>query len=240
MPTPQTLEQVFTRARNYLNDAAGQIWSDSALSVMAQDAYDWLYNEISRHCEAPFEKVSRDIPYVPSIASGKTEDITRLMPADMLFPEMIDWRQSVDEDWTPVDRVGVLPTGWENNPSIAMAVWEYTDRRVKVIAPQNTGFLRVRYAALVPPISEGTDILMMDNAVGALSHYLAFLAFSRRGQVQQAAIEMGKEYPPSGALGFAFQVTSLIVKNQQHLPRRMVRYTHGGMDDSLTRYGTTG
>lgn len=239
MAVPQTLETVFNRARNYLNDAAGQIWSDTALSVLAQDAYDWLFNEIAIHAEAPFEKIVADIPYTAAnrVAPGQIDTINDLLPADMLFPLILEWRASGSFDYVRIDRVSVLPDGYANHPPIRMHVWEYSDRSIKVVAPQESGMLRLRYQALLPTISEGTDVILMNNAVGALSHYLASIAFSRRGQVQQAAIEMGKEQPPTGALGFAFQVTTLIVKNEQHVPRRMGQFAHGSEAEELTRYG---
>jgi hypothetical protein len=237
-PTPGTklnaVSDVITRAQFLLNDTGAQIWNLAALLGHLRSAYSWMANELMRACDVSFEKVLPDIPYTPGTA-GQEQDLVALQPSDMYFPITVEFRLTTNEEWQPVDRRDVLPSRVTQQTD-RLYEWEWRNRSIFVNPSTNSGFLRFRYMALLPTLTAGADLILLDNVLEALAYYTAADAYRRRGQHTQATAMMGSEVPPTGAIGFMSQVVAQCILNDQMVSRRGKRFSQTGVDIVTSRF----
>jgi hypothetical protein len=236
MAIPHTVGDVTARARAFLNDRGGQIYSDTLLMPFVQEAVQWLYNQIAIYVPSTFRKSLVDVPYTPTVQPGQVEVLNGILPADMLLPVGLWFRQNPNTAYQRIDRVVELPTDYSTQAPLSPPAWSWQNRSLLMVAPSSPGLLRFDYIGMLPDPQGSSDLVFMDLAVDALAHRTAALAAASRGMVQQAALEMGRDDPPTGAQGFASQLIRLLVLHQQQIPRRMVRYSAGSLSEPLPRW----
>jgi hypothetical protein len=220
-----TCADVNTRARSLLNDNSAQIWTDAALLNFVRDAYTWLYGQVIRVGGGPFERVVIDIPYTP-ITAGMEQDIGAVLPADLYFPEKLEFRLNTGEEYVEIGRSTRLSSRTQQQPE-RIPEWEFRGNTIIVIASQSPGLLKLRYGALLPLLNGSSDTIGINNAVEAIAHYAASQAFDSRGQAMNASAKMGSHDSGKGAVGFADMILDHIVLNEQEIPRRGERFGDG-------------
>lgn len=213
MATNVTLASVYARARAHLNDSAGAFWTDALLLEHAKEAYDWIFDHISRVEDVSFVKVAND-------AYSADADTLTNIPTDLYLPEKLEFRKNTSEEWSEVNRVDSLRSRETEKPD-RVVEWEWRGRTVFVNKASEAGLWRLRYLALLPVLTSGTSQLLMDNMVGAMGAYTAKQAFESRGMAGQAAAKL------ASAETHLNLVMSHLVKNQQEVPRRGVAFSRG-------------
>lgn len=215
------ISDVLDRARANLNDQAASLWTDNLLLPHVQSAYEWMYTRTAIYNPNTWRKVQGD-PYDADIpyTAGAT-DITSTLPADLYLPEKLEWRPDTSSDWAPVDRVAALPT-LEATEVDYPTSWCWINRRLVMNPAQTDCLLRLTYLSLFPDVVDASSEILIDNAVTALSHYTAAVAYASRGQNELAQAQMGsnEENKFPGALGMLDATITLLIMNLQYTPTR--------------------
>lgn len=215
MATNRTFADVLGQAAAFLNDPAKKYYTDGILLPHAKAAYNWLYNEIARVTETPIEK-QVSLNYTANAA-----DLASITPADFYEPIKLEWRLNTSEEWREVDRKDSLPSRAGTGSTLTeLKEWEYRDRIMYVNPSSQSGLVRLTYLGLLADPSSGSSAILFDNAVNALAYYTAAQAAGVRGQIKVIEALMGSRTQRTGALGFAEQLTDIIIKNEQLVPRR--------------------
>jgi hypothetical protein len=225
----KTVADVTSRARSALNDDGAQIWTDAVLMPFVRGAYMWLYGQIQAIGGSGQEITLPDIIYTPSVAVGSQEDLSFLLPVDLYLPLSIEFRLNTGEEYVLVDRRQALPSRTQQQP-VRPAEWVWQGRTIKIVALANAGLFKIRYISLLPEIALVTDPIAIDNAVEALGEYTAYLGYRRRGQVMQAQGCLGSTQSRGGAVFHADLLLDAIIRDEQSVPRRGVRFGGGSQD----------
>lgn len=217
MATNKTLFDVFERARYNLNDRPGTFWKDINLLGHVQNAYSWMFSNISVLVDKPFEKIAT-LTY-----TANTEDLLSILPADLYVPILLEFRKNTNEEWKDVNRVDRLRSR-ETQTNDRVIEWEWRLRTILVNKATNGGLLRLRYSSLLTDLALETDPILMDNVVEALAYYTASDAFDSRGQEKMASKNLAK------ADHFLGLVKDKLILNEQMIPRRGQRYSTQARD----------
>ena len=215
MATNRTFADVLDQAQAALNDQAGVFWTDAKLLPHAKAAYNWASNEIARVADSPTEK------RVGLTYTANAADLSAIMPADHYQPIKLEWRLNTSEEWRELDRVDHLPSQEATGTVLTeLKFWQYRDRIIYVNPSSQGGLVRLTYMGLVADPTSGASAILFDNLVFALGYCVASLAVGARGQLRLADGLMGTRDNRTGAMGFMEQITDIIVKNEQLVPRR--------------------
>lgn len=238
MPSTNTLSDVLSRARAFLNDQGGMIWPDQVLLPHAQTAYRWAAVNFSVHDELWDENIEGEPYSTDLIYTASQTDLSSILPVDMWLPVKLEFRVEQSDDWREINRVSELETMVQPEEGM-IRQWCFRNRDIFVTPVINGGFLRLSYIRLLPAVNQGQDAVQMDMAVEMLAYYTAYSAYLSRGQAQNAAAMLGAYDPNAldtgtGARGIFAALVQNIVQNKQQIGTRGRRF------DSGRYYGTFG
>ena len=216
MATNKTLAAVTTRAQAHLNDRTVTLWTQALLLQHEQAAYEWMFSEIDKYVDAPFENIA-ELTY-----TADTKDLTSIMPADLYLPTLLEYRRNTDEEWVHVDRKDRLPSR-ETEDQTRVIEWRWRTRTIFVNSASENGLLRLTYDGLLPDLTASGDAILMDNVVRALAYYTAHDAYDSRGQARPSERMMRL------AQLAIDQVTDKMVLNEQLIERTGVGYSGGNL-----------
>lgn len=239
---PSVLD-VNSRTRSIVNDDNAQLWPDGSTGLLnaVRDGYNWLFGQIQRIGGQALERVIQDVAYTPT-TSGEEQNISAILPADIYFPVLIEFRLSSTETYTPLDRRQKLPS--RNNSQLErLTEWEFRGNNIFVISSNQAGLLKITYRSLLPIVMLTGDPILFINSVEAISHYAAYELFRRRGQMLNAQAALGDDGTrngsiPTGAKGFASLILDHIIMDEQEIPRRGIPFGDGSGDSLFYRRQT--
>jgi hypothetical protein len=224
LATNETAAVVFARAQSLLNDAAiagGSVFTDAYLLQPANDAYDWLWGELSLVGFEGNTKRTAAITY--DAAEDVLDDLTG-WPTDIFLPIAVKFRQNANEEFVTLSRVDdlrIVPTSEQPD---RLSHWAFKDRQTLVEPARLAGEVLLDYNAVFAALTSAASAILLDKAVPAMAHYTAAIAAQSVGQEQEARRFFGSAARPGlpgyGAAGFMEALAALWVRNQQHIARR--------------------
>lgn len=199
-----------------MNDRAGTLWTAALLLQHEQSAYEWMFSEIDKYVDTPFEKIS-ELTY-----TANDTDLAAILPADIYLPTLLEYRRNTDEEWVHVDRKDRLPSR-ETEDQTRVIEWKWRTRTIFVNKASENGLLRLTYDGLLSDLLISTDPILMDNVIRALAHYTAHEAYESRGQSSQS------DRMKARAVEAINHVTDKLILNEQLIERTGVGFSGGNL-----------
>jgi hypothetical protein len=233
-----TAEYVLNLARSLINDTgdslAGDILADELpyTFVYLNSAYRYLQDELAANGVRTFEKeiilsgiapVSTVDPgtqvfiYDQGYNDGTTNHATPALPSDMRIPLRLWERQS----GTVAAFCEMCPAN-DGLPSVAqgstLCYWEWRTDGIYMVGSTRTNDIRMRYAAYLPELSDGTSTVQIRGAENALA-YLTIAEFSAaRGS------PLAEDYREQAA-EFIVQIIDYTVRQKQRGRHRRIPHS---------------
>jgi hypothetical protein len=176
--------------RSLLNDAQGNLFTDTVLLPYANSAYRKLQRALGNAGGGGFiqDDVLLVVTAVPSTDTSLQVSITdatappNQLPTDLLVPIKI-WERaagSSDEFDEMVDltRHGGLPSRAQG---VTLSVWEWRADGVYFLGATQDTQIRLRYAKAFPDFTDASSAVLIRNAQEAIAYATAALAGWSRG-----------------------------------------------------------
>lgn len=188
-----TAGQITSLVRSLLNDAAGNLFTDTVLLPYANAAYRKVQRALANVQSGTFlsDDVLLVVPAVTQVDSSVQVSITdatappNQLPTDLLVPVKL-WERpngSCDDfvEMTDLTNHGGLPSQAQ---TLNLIYWEWrTDGLYFIGATQDTQ-IRLRYEASLPDLTDSTSSVLVRNAQEAIAYFTAAMASAARGAPQ--------------------------------------------------------
>jgi hypothetical protein len=208
-----TLGQVTALVRSLLNDAAGNVYTDSVLLNYANSAYRRVQRKLANTGSNLF--ITDDVLLiVAAIPAAQQDPSTQTvindataapnqLPANLLAPKKI-WERPNGTTQDFVEMVdltshGGLPSRLQG---FTLDEWEWrTDGIYFVGATQDTQ-IRLRYTSALPDLVGPTDVILIRNSQEALAYGTAAAAANARGSELAVKFDAAAEDSIEDLVGF--------------------------------------
>jgi hypothetical protein len=218
-----TAGQITSLVRSLLNDAAGNLFTDTVLLPYANAGYRKVQRALANIGSSSFltDDVLLIVPAVSAVDPSMQVSITdatappNQLPFDLLVPMKL-WERangSTDDFAEMVDLTdhGGLPS---QEQGIALGVWEWrTDGLWFVGATQDTQ-IRLRYQASLPDLVDSTSPVLIRNSQEAIAYFTAALASAARGSA------LSERWDEAGDDALEDLVSRAVLREQQSVRRR--------------------
>ena len=218
-----TAGQITSLVRSLLNDAAGNLFTDTVLLPYANAGYRKVQRALANIGSSSFltDDVLLVVPAVSAVDPSLQVSITdatappNQLPFDLLVPMKL-WERasgSTDDFAEMIDLTdhGGLPSQEQGS---ALGVWEWrTDGMWFIGATQDTQ-IRLRYQASLPDLADATSPVLIRNAQEAIAYFTAALASAARGSV------LAERWDDAGADALEDLISRAVLREQQTIRRR--------------------
>jgi len=185
-----TAGQITSLVRSLLNDAAGNLFTDTLLIPYANAAYRKVQRALANIGSAGFlsDDVLLVVPAVVAVDPSLQVSITdstappNQLPSDLIVPTKL-WERanlSTDDFVEMVDLTdhGGLPS---QEQGITLDLWEWRADGLWFLGATQDTQIRLRYQKAFPDLADGTSPVLIRNAQEAIAYYTAALASASRG-----------------------------------------------------------
>jgi hypothetical protein len=185
-----TAGQITSLVRSLLNDAQGNLFTDTVLLPYANSAYRKLQRTLGNAGGGGFiqDDVLLVVTAVNAVDTSLQVSITdatappNQLPTDLLVPIKIWERASGSSDefdeMVDLTRHGGLPSRAQ---SLNLSVWEWRADGVYFLGATQDTQIRLRYAKAYPDFTDATSAILIRNAQEAIAYATAALAGWSRG-----------------------------------------------------------
>jgi hypothetical protein len=190
-----TAGQITSLVRSLLNDAAGNLFTDTLLLPYANAAYHKVQRALANVQSSSF--INDDVLLVvsavtavdPSVQVSITDATAppNQLPTDLLVPVKL-WERvngSSDEfvEMTDLTNHGGLPS---QDQDINLAYWEWRADGIYFIGATQDAQIRLRYEKMLPDLVDSTSPVLIRGAQEAIAYFTAAMASAARGAPQAA------------------------------------------------------
>jgi hypothetical protein len=218
-----TAGQITSLVRSLLNDAAGNLFTDTVLLPYANAAYRKVQRALANIGSSSFltDDVLLIVAAVGAVDPSAQVSITdatappNQLPPDLLVPVKL-WERpsgSTDDFAEMIDLTdhGGLPSEEQGS---ALGVWEWrTDGLWFCGATQDTQ-IRLRYQASLPDLTDATSPVLIRNAQEPIAYFTAALASGARGS------PLSERWDDAGADALEDLIARAVLREQQSVRRR--------------------
>jgi len=190
-----TAGQIMSLVRALLNDAAGNLFTDTVLLPYANSAYRKVQRALGNIQSGTFlsDDVLLVVPAVaaadPSLQVSITDATTppNQLPTDLLVPLKL-WERangSADDfvEMTDLTNHGGLPSQPQD---VNLEYWEWRADGLYFIGATQDVQIRLRYQKCYPDFVDATSPVLIRNAQEAIAYFTAAMASAARGAPQAA------------------------------------------------------
>lgn len=222
-----TAGQVTSLVRSLLNDAAGNLFTDTVLLPYANAAYRKVQRALANIQSGSLlgDNVLLTVPAVsntdPSLQVFITDATAppNQLPLDLLVPLKLWERASGSSDdfveMTDLTNHGGLPS---QPQGLALQYWEWRADGLYFIGATQDTQIRLRYQKAYPALADATSAVLVRDAVETIAYFTAAMAAAARGAPQAARWD--------GAGADALEDLVLrATQREQHTGRRRRPYT---------------
>ena len=191
MPTAyNTAGQVTSLVRSLLNDAAGNLFSDTVLIPYANSAYRKVQRALANIRSGSFlsDDVLLVVPSVagtdPSLQVSITDATAppNQLPVDLLVPLKLWERPNASTqdfvEMVDLSHHGGLPSRVQD---VTLSVWEWRADGIYLLGATQDTQVRIRYLKAYPDLTDATSPVLVRNAQEAIAYGAAALAAWARG-----------------------------------------------------------
>jgi hypothetical protein len=201
--------QITSLVRSLLNDAQGNLFTDTVLLPYANSAYRKLQRALGNAGGGGF--IQDDVLLVVTAVT----DPPNQLPTDLLVPLKI-WERpncSTDDFLEMVDLTqhGGLPSRVQD---VTLSVWEWRADGIYFIGATQDTQIRLRYAKAYPDFTDSTSPVLVRNAQEAIAYATAALAGWARGS------PLAEKWDDAAADAIEDLVSAAVRREQQSLRRR--------------------
>jgi len=218
-----TAGQITSLVRSLLNDAAGNLFTDTVLLPYANAGYRKVQRALANIGSSSFltDDVLLVVPAVAAVDPSMQVSITdstappNQLPFDLLVPMKL-WERpngSTDDFAEMIDLTdhGGLPSQEQGS---ALGFWEWrTDGLWFLGATQDTQ-IRLRYQASLPDLTDATSPVLIRNAQEAIAYFTAALASGARGS------PLSERWDDAGDDALEDLIARAVLREQQSVRRR--------------------
>ncbi len=185
-----TAGQITSLVRSLLNDAAGNLFTDTVLIPYANAAYRKVQRGLANIGSAGSlsDDVLLVVPAVAGVDPSLQVSITdstpppNQLPNDLIVPTKL-WERvngSTDDFVEMVDLTdhGGLPS---QEQGLTLDLWEWRADGLWFLGATQDTQIRLRYQKAFPDLVDGTSPVLIRNAQEAIAYYTAALASASRG-----------------------------------------------------------
>jgi hypothetical protein len=218
-----TAGQITSLVRSLLNDAAGNLFTDTLLLPYANAAYRKVQRALANVGSASFitDDVLLVVPAVAAVDASAQVSITdstappNQLPFDLLVPVKL-WERasgSSDDFAEMIDLTdhGGLPS---QEQGAALGVWEWRSDGLWFLGATQDTQIRLRYQAALPDLTDATSPVLIRNAQEAIAYFTAALASGARGSPLSA------RWDDAGADALEDLISRAVLREQQSIRRR--------------------
>src|SRR5580700_12071934 len=190
-----TAGQVTSLVRSLLNDAAGNLFTDTVLIPYANSAYRKVQRALANVGSSSFlnDDVLLVVPAVAAADASLQVSITdatappNQLPTDLLVPLKLWERPSGSTD----DFLEMLDlTAHGGLPSLpqdaSLVYWEWRADGLYFLGATQDTQIRLRYEKALPDLTDATSPVLVRNAQEAIAFFTAAMASAARGAPQAA------------------------------------------------------
>jgi hypothetical protein len=218
-----TAGQITSLVRSLLNDAAGNLFTDTVLLPYANAAYRKVQRALANIGSGSF--ITDDALLVVAAVAGvdpslqvSITDATappNQLPPDLLVPVKLWERPNLSSDdfaeMLDMSDHGGLPSQEQGS---ALGMWEWrTDGLWFLGATQDTQ-IRLRYQAALPDLADSTSPVLIRNAQEAIAYFTAALASASRGS------PLSERWDDAGSDALEDLIARAVLREQQSVRRR--------------------
>jgi hypothetical protein len=190
-----TAGQVTSLVRSLLNDAAGNLFTDTVLLPYANAAYRKVQRALANIQSGSFlgDNVLLIVPAVlgtdPSLQVSITDATAppNQLPIDLLVPLKLWERASGSSDdfieMTDLTDHGGLPS---QPQGLSLEYWEWRADGLYFIGATQDTQIRLRYEKAYPALADATSPVLVRDAVETIAYFTAAMAAAARGAPQAA------------------------------------------------------
>lgn len=208
-----TALEALDRARVFLNDTGGQLYTNAVLLPLLQVANEELGNKFLIH-GIPVQK---EIDTYKTITAGDTTYTP--LPDDFITPVNL-WQRPINQD---VDFSLMVRKVWEpatTYDATVLGVWDWRNQEI-IFQPASVNVqVRLDYNKMLTEITTAGDTLEVIGSLNYLAYKTAELAARHIGENPIKAAEMKEE--ANSALA---DIEIIAVRNMQFTPSRRKRFS---------------
>ena len=218
-----TAGQITSLVRSLLNDAQGNLFTDTVLLPYANSAYRKLQRALGNAGGGGFiqDDVLLVVPAVAQTDTSLQVSITdstappNQLPTDLLVPIKI-WERpngSTDDFLELVDLTqhGGLPSRAQD---VTLSVWEWRADGLYFLGATQDTQIRLRYAKAYPDFTDATSPVLIRSAQEAIAYATAAMAAWARGS------PLAEKWDEAAADAIEALVTNAVRREQQSARRR--------------------
>jgi len=222
-----TAGQITALVRSLLNDAAGNLFTDTVLIPYANAAYRKVQRALANVQSGTFlsDDVLLVVTAVESVDASLQVSITdatappNQLPTDLLVPLKLWERANLSTDdfveMTDLTNHGGLPSQPQGEE---LEYWEWRADGLYFLGATQDQQIRLRYQKAYPDFTDGTSPVLVRNAQEAIAYFTAALAAAARGAPQA---ERWDEAGSDALEDLVLRAT----QREQHTGRRRRPYT---------------
>lgn len=222
-----TAGQITSLVRSLLNDAAGNLFTDTVLLPYANSAYRKVQRALANVNSGTFlnDDVLLMVTAVAATDASLQVSITdatappNQLPTDLLVPLKL-WERlngSTDDfvEMTDLTGHGGLPSQPQGE---CLEYWEWRTDGLYFLGATNDTQIRLRYQKAFPDLTDATSPVLIRNAQEAIAYFTAAMASAARGAPQAA------RWDEAGADALE-DLLLRATQREQHTTRRRRPYT---------------
>lgn len=188
-----TAEQVTSLVRSLLNDAAGNLFTDTVLIPYANSAYRKVQRALANIrsggflCDDVLLVVTAVTCADPSVQVSITDATAppNQLPVDLLVPLKLWERPNCSSDdfveMTDLTNHGGLPS---QPQGLNLQYWEWRADGLYFLGATQDTQIRLRYEKALPAFVDGTSSVLIRDAIEAIAYFTAAMAAAARGAPQ--------------------------------------------------------
>jgi hypothetical protein len=219
--------QITSLVRSLLNDAAGNLFTDTVLLPYANSAYRKVQRALANVNSGTFlsDDVLLVVTAVAQADASLQVSITdatappNQLPTDLLVPLKLWERLNGSSDdfveMTDLTGHGGLPSQPQGE---CLEYWEWRTDGLYFLGATNDTQIRLRYQKALPDLTDSTSSVMIRNAQEAIAYFTAAMASAARGAPQAS------RWDGAGADALEDLLTRA-TQREQHTTRRRRPYT---------------
>jgi hypothetical protein len=204
-------------AREYMNDSAGQFWTDAVLMPKLQEAHRQMQVRLQL-AGIPVIKTVSTVLTVPA----RTTDLTTVAgyPADLVEPKWLKSRNSGqrNSDFVDMTQCDYIPN-WDMGTSLGWWCWQ--GEKILLLGSTIAKEVQLRYVrGLAVPTTAGSSLgfIYAENFLGPKTAALAATATENASAVQEWAAEAEKALT---------DIIRMNIRGLQNLPAKRQAYHRG-------------
>ena len=222
-----TAGQITSLARSLLNDAQGNLFTDTVLLPYLNSAYRKVQRAVANAGGGGF--IQDDALLVVTAVTGQDPSLQvsitdatappNQLPTNLLVPMKLWERPNLSSDdfveMTDLTRHGGLPS---QEQDLSLNVWEWRADGLWFIGATQDTQIRLRYLAAYPDFTDSTSPVLVRNAQEALAYATAALAGWARGS------PLAEKWDDAASDAIE-DLVSAAVRREQHSQRRRRPYS---------------